>query len=65
VHEANRWFPQQAAKLGFAYDTTSNWQNLNASFLARYQVVVFLESGPSSRRNAPLSRRTWMAAGPG
>ncbi|GAA4497556.1 hypothetical protein GCM10023172_12710 [Hymenobacter ginsengisoli] len=46
VHEANQWFPQQAAQHGFAYDTTSDWQNLNASFLARYQVVVFLDTRP-------------------
>ncbi|TPG63640.1 ThuA domain-containing protein [Hymenobacter nivis] len=46
VREANQWFPQQAAQHGFAYDTTSNWQNLNAAFLARYQVVLFLDTRP-------------------
>lgn len=46
VREANQWFPQQAAQHGFAYDTTSNWQNMNAGFLARYQVVVFLDTRP-------------------
>jgi hypothetical protein len=46
VREANQWFPQQAAQHGFAYDTTSNWQNLNADFLARYQVVLFLDTRP-------------------
>ena len=46
VREANQWFPQQAAAQGFAYDTTSNWQNMNAGFLARYQVVVFLDTRP-------------------
>ncbi|UOQ53282.1 ThuA domain-containing protein [Hymenobacter cellulosivorans] len=46
VREANRWFPQAAAQHGFAYDTTSNWDNLNAAFLARYQVVVFLDTRP-------------------
>src|SRR5258708_29441373 len=29
VHEANRWFPELAAKYNFSYDRTSNWQNLN------------------------------------
>src|SRR5260370_27670072 len=42
VHEANRWFPEMAAKYNFSYDTTSNWQNLNSDFLAKYQVVVFI-----------------------
>jgi hypothetical protein len=46
VREANQWFPKQAAQHGFAYDTTSNWQNLNASFLARYQVILFLDTRP-------------------
>jgi hypothetical protein len=57
VHEANRWFPQQAAKLGFAYDTTSNWQNLNAGFLARYQVVLFLDTRPEQ----PAQRAAFQA----
>ena len=35
-----------AAQYHFAYDTTSNWQNRNAAFRARYQVVVFLDARP-------------------
>jgi type 1 glutamine amidotransferase len=46
VHEANRWFPQLAAQHGFHYDSTSDWTNLNADFLARYQVVLFLDTRP-------------------
>ena len=46
VHEANQWFPQQAAKYNFSYDTTSDWSNLNSGFLSRYQVVVFLDTRP-------------------
>ena len=46
VREAERWFPAVAAKHHFAYDTTSNWANLNSDFLARYQVVVFLDTRP-------------------
>jgi len=46
VHEAERWFPQMAAQYHFAFDTTSDWQNLNADFLSRYQVVVFLDTRP-------------------
>ncbi|UFH53938.1 ThuA domain-containing protein [Spirosoma sp. KNUC1025] len=48
VHEANRWFPQMAAKYQFTYDTTSNWTNLNATFLAKYQVVLFLDTRPEA-----------------
>src|SRR5258707_13452019 len=46
VHEANQWFPEMAAKYNFNYDSTSNWQNLNSDFLAKYQWVVFLDSLP-------------------
>src|SRR5450756_1063248 len=41
VHEAERWFPEIAAKYNFSFDTTSNWKNLNSDFLSNYQVVVF------------------------
>ncbi|HEX5073973.1 MAG TPA: ThuA domain-containing protein [Gemmatimonadaceae bacterium] len=46
VREAERWFPQIAAQYHFDYDTTSNWDNLNAAILASYQVVVFLDTRP-------------------
>ncbi|MBW8770069.1 MAG: ThuA domain-containing protein [Gemmatimonadetes bacterium] len=46
LHEAVVWFPEQAARNGFHFDTTSNWANLNDDFLARYQVVVFLDTRP-------------------
>ena len=46
VHEANRWFPEIAAKYNFSFESTSNWQNLNSDFLAKYQVVVFLDTRP-------------------
>lgn len=44
--EAVRWFPAQAAKNGFTFDTTSDWRRLNDTVLARYQVVVFLDTRP-------------------
>ncbi|MFA6277803.1 MAG: ThuA domain-containing protein [Pedobacter sp.] len=46
VHEANTWFPKMAEKYNFSYDSTSNWSNLNAEFLAKYQVVLFLDTRP-------------------
>jgi hypothetical protein len=48
VHEANKWFPQIAAKYHFTYDSTNNWDNLNAEFLSHYQVVIFLDTRPDS-----------------
>ncbi|GAA0544204.1 ThuA domain-containing protein [Chitinophaga japonensis] len=46
VHEANKWFPAIAKKYHFTYDSTNNWDNLNAAFLAQYQVVIFLDARP-------------------
>ncbi len=46
VNEANKWFPKMAKKHNFSYDTTTNWNNLNAAFLMKYQVVLFLDTRP-------------------
>lgn len=46
VKEANEWFPKMAQKNHFSYDTTSNWANMNADFLSKYQVVLFLDTRP-------------------
>jgi hypothetical protein len=48
VHEANKWFAKKATDLNFTYDSTNNWNNLNAAFLSQYQVVVFLDTRPES-----------------
>lgn len=48
LHEANKWFPQMGEKYGFTYDSTSNWNNMNDTFLARYDVVLFLDTRPDS-----------------
>ena len=54
VHEANKWFPQIAGRYNFIYDSTDNWNNLNAEFLSQYQVVLFLDTRPDvpEQRNA-------------
>ncbi|WP_316803847.1 ThuA domain-containing protein [Pedobacter nototheniae] len=46
VHEANKWFPEMAKKYHFSYDSTANWSNLNAGFLSKYKVVLFLDTRP-------------------
>jgi uncharacterized protein len=48
VGEANRWFPAMAADHGFGYDSTTNWANLNPENLAKYQVVLFLDTRPDT-----------------
>jgi uncharacterized protein len=49
VREANAWFQRQALANSFVYDTTSDWNNLNSTFLSRYQVVIFLDTRPESK----------------
>ncbi|HUR12613.1 MAG TPA: ThuA domain-containing protein [Flavitalea sp.] len=48
VQEAIRWFGKQAQQKQFIFDSTSDWNQCNDSFLARYQVVMFLDSRPDS-----------------
>ncbi len=48
VHEANRWLAQIAQHHNFTYDSTKDWTNLNSTFLARYQVVLFLDTRPEA-----------------
>jgi len=55
VREANRWFAQTAAERGFAYEATTNWNNLNADHLAHCQVVLFLDTRPE----APAQREAF------
>jgi hypothetical protein len=46
VNEANDWFNKISRKHSFTYDTTSHWDNLNANFLSKYQLVIFLDTRP-------------------
>ncbi|HEY2083515.1 MAG TPA: ThuA domain-containing protein [Verrucomicrobiae bacterium] len=48
VKEANRWFPQTAAKYHFSYEATTNWNDLKADKLAHYQIVLFLDTRPEA-----------------
>ena len=57
VHEANRWFPEAGKQHGFFYDSTSNWANLNDSFLSKYQVVLFLDTRPEKAEQREAFQR--------
>lgn len=48
VHEANKWFAKMAEEHRFQYDSTNDWNKLNSDTLARYQVVIFLDTRPDS-----------------
>ena len=48
VHEANKWFAATAVQYNFSYDSTTNWSSLNAAVLAKYQVVLFLDTRPEA-----------------
>ncbi|MEZ4993746.1 MAG: ThuA domain-containing protein [Saprospiraceae bacterium] len=46
VNEANKWFAEKSTEFGFSYQATDNWDELNAEFLAQFQVVIFLDTRP-------------------
>lgn len=46
VREANQWFVTAGAAHGFTYESTNDWTRLNDAVLARYQVVIFLDTRP-------------------
>ena len=49
AHDAIKFFNELAPKNHFAFDTTSNWANLNEEFLRPYQVVVWLNEFPHTQ----------------
>jgi uncharacterized protein len=55
VHEANKWFPEMGKKYNFTYDSTKEWTNMNAKFLAKYQAVIFLDT----RVEDPVQRKAF------
>jgi hypothetical protein len=64
VHEANKWLPVQAARYKFQYDSTDNWSNLNADFLKKYQVILFLDTRPETQEQRDAFQK-YMEAGGG
>ena len=57
VHEANNWFPKIAEQYHFSYDSTSDWNNLNLSFLSQYSVVIFLDTRPEDSAQRHVFRQ--------
>jgi hypothetical protein len=62
VREANKWFAKTAKANNFSYDSTNNWNNLNAEFLKNYDVVLFLDTRPDSAAHRKAFER-YMADG--
>jgi uncharacterized protein len=48
VHEAHKWFTKMGTRYHFRYDSTTDWNSLNAEFLSQYQIIVFLDTRPDS-----------------
>ncbi|WP_438305693.1 ThuA domain-containing protein [Streptomyces sp. HUAS TT11] len=48
VHEANDWFPRQAAANGFTYTASNDWNLLANGGVNGYQVVIFLDDLPQT-----------------
>ncbi len=46
VHEANRFFSEQAKLNNFIFDSTNDWSKLNPVTLKEYKVVLFFDTRP-------------------
>lgn len=57
VHEANKWFYKKSTEHNFSYDSTDNWNNLNAKFLSGYQVILFLDTRPEEQTQRDVFRQ--------
>jgi hypothetical protein len=55
--EANRWFPELARAQNFSYESTTDWTRLNDETLARYQVVIFLDTRPEAPEQREAFKR--------
>jgi hypothetical protein len=49
VEEANIWFATQAGKLGFCYEATARWEQLNHNIQDDYHLVIFLDTRPEGK----------------
>jgi len=48
ARDAIRYYSDLAARKGFVFDTTTNWDNLNSGNLQQYQVVLWLNEFPKT-----------------
>ncbi|MFI7602892.1 RICIN domain-containing protein [Actinoplanes sp. NPDC049681] len=54
--EARDWFPRAGAQYGFTWESTTDWNRLNATDLAAYKVIMFLDDGPPASRRAAFQQ---------
>ncbi|MBI0318046.1 ThuA domain-containing protein [Streptomyces javensis] len=63
VHEANDWFPKQAAQNGFTYTASNDWDQLNDIGTDDYKVVLFLDDLPQTAAQRAGFERYMRAGG--
>jgi hypothetical protein len=61
VAEARQWYPQLASQNGFSWESTNDWSKLNATNLANYKVIMFLDDMPPTAQRAAF--QTYMQNG--
>jgi Trehalose utilisation/Ricin-type beta-trefoil lectin domain len=54
--EAKEWFPQQGTQYGFTWEATTDWSRLNATDLAQYKVIMFLDDAPPTAQRAAFQQ---------
>jgi YVTN family beta-propeller protein len=62
AEDALKFFSALAARDNFTFDSTDDWANLNASYLKKYQLVIWLNESPTKPEER-LSFRHYMEGG--
>ncbi|QEH39076.1 Trehalose utilization [Aquisphaera giovannonii] len=57
VKEARAWFGRMAAERNFSFESTTDWDRLDAEALAPYRAVVFLDTRPASPKQREAFRK--------
>jgi YVTN family beta-propeller protein len=62
AEDALKFFSALAARDNFTFDSTDDWANLNASYLKKYQLVIWLNESPTKPEER-LAFRHYMEGG--
>lgn len=50
ANDAIKYFTDLSVKNGFAFDTTTNWKNVNDEYLKKYQLIIWLNDFPQDEQ---------------
>ncbi len=65
ANDAIKFYTALAAKDGFKFSSTSDWNNLNEAYLKNYQLVLWLDDSPHKKEQQLAFQAYMSAGGPG